>query len=184
MEVLGEYQIKAPRQHVWEALNDPKMLEKCIPGCKSMQHVRDNEFTAMVTAKIGPVQANFNTTLLLEDLNPPESYCLVGKSKAAVGFGSGIAQIHLRDNGNFTSLSYKADLKVGGKLAQVGSRLVLGATKKIADDFFSRFCTELDVAAELNQTNIKENQAPGISVAWLTILGVILALFSLWFLLG
>ena len=129
MEIKGEYQINADRETVWRALNDPEMLQKCIPGCESLEKTGENRFAAKVKAAIGPVRANFNTTLSLEDLNPPESYRLVGESKAAAGFGSGGATVTLEANDDGTLLVYDADFKVGGKLAQVGSRLVLGATR-------------------------------------------------------
>ena len=139
MEITGEYQIDAPREAVWAALNDPEMLKKCIPGCESLEKVSDTQFAAKVTAAIGPVRAKFNTALSLEDLKPPESYRLVGESKAAAGFGSGSATVKLEENDGGTLLRYNADFKVGVNLAQVGSRLVLGATKKTADDFSARF---------------------------------------------
>ena len=183
MEVRGEYQIDAPRQDVWEALNDADVLERCIPGCDSLQKVGDNEFAAIVTAAIGPVRAKFNTILSLEDLNPPESYRLVGKGKATVGFGSGSAQVQLRDNGHGTLLSYNASFKVGGKLAQIGSRLVLGATKKTADDFFGAFSKELDLGAERIEIETKLGQTTSLPGVWLAIGGAILILLTLWFLL-
>ena len=147
MEIKGEYQIDAPRQAVWEALNDPEMLKKCIPGCESLEKVGDTKFAAKVTAAVGPVRAKFNTSLSLEDLNPPVSYRLVGESKAAAGFGRGSATVELDEKDGGTLLRYDADFKVGGKLAQVGSRLVMGATKKTADQFFGAFSKELDPGA-------------------------------------
>ena len=125
------------------------MLKKCIPGCESIDQISDTEFAATVMAAVGPVRARFNTTLSIENLNPPESYTLIGESKAgAAGFGRGSADVTLADDDGGTLLSYAADFKVGGKLAQVGSRLVLGATRKTADDFFGRFSKELDPGAQ------------------------------------
>ena len=94
MEIKGEYQIDASRELVWQALNDPEMLQKCIPGCESLEKISDNEYAAKVTAAIGPVRAKFNTALRLEDLDPPASYRLVGESKAAAGGGSGSAGVN------------------------------------------------------------------------------------------
>ena len=148
MEITGEYQIGAPREAVWAALNDPEVLAKCIPGCESLERTGDNTFAAKVTAAIGPVRAKFNTTLSLENLNPPESYSLVGETKAAAGFGKGSADVRLEENDGGTLLHYSADFKVGGKLAQVGSRLIGGTARKIADDFFSKFSEHVGGASQ------------------------------------
>ena len=130
MEVKGEYQIASTREQVWAALNDVDILKACIPGCESLDRISDTEFAAKVTASIGPVRAKFNTSLKLENVQAPESYTLVGSSKGGVaGFGRGSADVTLSETNGGTLLNYIADFKVGGKLAQVGSRLVLGATK-------------------------------------------------------
>ena len=145
MEISGEYEIGADRETVWQALNDPNMLQRCIPGCQSLEKLSDTDLSATVVAKIGPVKATFNASISLEDLNPPESYTLSGEGKAgAAGFGRGSARVRLAEIEGGTSLRYDADFKVGGKLAQVGSRLVLGASRKMADDFFSTFSSSLD----------------------------------------
>ena len=183
MEIKGEYRIEASRDAVWTALNDPEMLQKCIPGCETLEKTGDNEFAAKVTAAIGPVRAKFNTALKLEDLNPPESYRLVGESKAAAGFGSGSAMVNLAEDNGGTLLQYDADFKVGGKLAQVGSRLVLGATKKTADDFFGTFSKQLDPGA----ARVDVEQAPaepgGAGKTWLAVVAAFVVLLILWFLL-
>lgn len=148
MDITGEYRIAAGRRHVWDALNDPEMLEQCIPGCQSLEQLSENEYQARIAASIGPVRAAFDTRIRLENLNPPESYTLTGESKAgAAGFGRGSADVRLVEEDGATLLSYSADLKVGGKLAQVGSRLVAGATRKTADDFFKCLARELDESA-------------------------------------
>ena len=183
MEIKGEYRIDASRAAVWAALNDPEMLQKCIPGCESLEKISDNEFAAKVTAAIGPVRARFNTALKLEDLNPPESYRLVGESKAAAGFGSGSATVNLEEDDDGTLLKYDADFKVGGKLAQVGSRLVLGATKKTADEFFGAFSRELDPGAARVDVEEMPAEAGGSSKTWLAILAAVAVLLILWFLL-
>lgn len=182
MEIKGEYQIDCDRETVWQALNDPEMLKKCIPGCESLEKISDTEFAAKVTAAIGPVRAKFNTALSIEDRKPPESYRLVGESKAAAGFGKGSATVRLEENESGTLLSYEADFKVGGKLAQVGSRLVLGATKKTADDFFGAFSRNLDPAAERLVGN--EEQAAAIGFPWSRLLTVAaLVVLLIWWIL-
>lgn len=183
MEIKGEYQIASSREDVWQALIDPEMLKKCIPGCESMEQISDTEFAATVMAAIGPVRARFNTKLFLENLKPPDSYTLVGESKSgAAGFGRGSADVTLAGNDGGTLLSYSADFKVGGKLAQVGSRLVLGATKKTADDFFGKFSRELDPGAA--RVDVEEAGDGRISAKfWLAAAGVAVALLIWWFLL-
>ncbi len=183
MEIKGEYQIASEREDVWRALIDPEMLEKCIPGCESMEKITDTEYTATVMAAIGPVRARFNTKLSLENLKPPDSYTLVGESKAGVaGFGRGSADVALAENENGTLLTYTADFKVGGKLAQVGSRLVLGATKKTADDFFGKFSRELDPGAQrVDVEQVGEGKIP--ARFWVALGVVAAALLIWWFLL-
>lgn len=148
MDIRGEYRIACERQRVWEALNDPKVLEKCIPGCESLEMTDATNMRARIIASIGPVKSTFDTKISLDKLNPPESYTLNGESKAgAAGFGRGSAEVRLQETEDGTLLSYDAKFQVGGKLAQVGSRLVLGATRKMADDFFGKFSRELDSGA-------------------------------------
>jgi carbon monoxide dehydrogenase subunit G len=183
MEIKGEYQIDASRQAVWDALNDPEMLKKCIPGCESLEQISDTEMQAMVMASIGPVRARFKTALSLENLDPPESYTLVGESKAGVaGFGRGSADVNLSENENGTLLSYTADFKVGGKLAQVGSRLVVGATRKMADDFFGAFSRELDPGAVRTDVDASVSRATN-SRTWIAIGAAVVVLLIWWFLL-
>lgn len=184
MEIKGEYQINVARETVWQALNDPAMLQKCIPGCEFLERTGDNEFAAKVTAAIGPVRARFNTALSITDSKPPESYRLVGESKGgAAGFGSGSALVRLVEKDGGTLLSYDADFKVGGKLAQVGSRLVLGATRKTADEFFGAFSKEIDPGAE----KIEVEEAPSgqavVPKTWLAIAAAVVVLLIWWFLL-
>ena len=144
MDISGEFTIPAPRERVWVALNDPEVLARCIPGCDELQRTGDNAFDAKMSAKIGPVKARFDTSIELSDIKPPASYTISGQGKGGpAGFGKGAAQVVLEDRGAETVLRYTADLQVGGKLAQIGSRLVGGTAKKIANDFFSRFADEL-----------------------------------------
>lgn len=142
MDMSGEYRIPAPRQRVWEALNDPEILKAAIPGCEELHKLSDTELEAKVKAKVGPVSATFGGKVTLQDLNPPESYTIAGEGKGgAAGFAKGGAQVHLAEDGAGTVLTYHAKADVGGKLAQIGSRLIQGTAKKMADDFFGRFST-------------------------------------------
>jgi carbon monoxide dehydrogenase subunit G len=144
LDILGEYRLNASRQTVWEALNDPDVLRQCIPGCEQLNRNGDGPFDAVINAKVGPVSARFKTVLKLENLNAPESYTLVGEGKGgSAGFGKGSAEGKLAETGPITVLSYNAKFSVGGKLAQVGSRLVQGAARKTADQFFQNFAQRL-----------------------------------------
>ncbi len=140
MDMSGEYRIPAPRDAVWEALNDPDVLRECIPGCDSLEKTSDTSFEANVTAKVGPVKAKFGGSVELSDMNPPESYRISGQGKGgAAGFAKGGAEVFLSEDGNETVLRYEVNATVGGKLAQIGSRLVDSTARKMADKFFTRF---------------------------------------------
>ena len=140
MEMTGEQLIPVGQQQVWEALNDPEILKKCIAGCESIDKVSDTEYKVAMTAAVGPVKAKFAGKLLLQDLNPPNSYAIAFEgSGGAAGFGKGGAQVKLAPEGGSTRLAYTAKATVGGKLAQIGSRLVDGVARKMADDFFVKF---------------------------------------------
>ena len=153
MDMTGEYRIPAPREQVWAALNDPATLKASLPGCQS--RLADNfrltvdaypgqEFAATVVAKVGPVQAKFNGNVTLSNLNPPESYTISGEGKGgAVGFAKGGADVRLLEEGEVTVLTYTAKADVGGKLAQLGSRLIDGTAKKMADEFFNNFSQQV-----------------------------------------
>ena len=140
MDMTGEYRIPAPRQRVWEALNDPDTLKAAIPGCEELNKLSDNELEARVKAKVGPVSATFTGKVTLNDLNPPQSYRIAGEGKGgAAGYAKGGAEVNLAEDGADTILRYTAKADVGGKLAQIGSRLIQGTAKKMADDFFGKF---------------------------------------------
>lgn len=142
MDMTGEYRIAAQREAVWKALNDPDILRQCIPGCESVDKTSDTEFTARVTAAIGPVKAKFAGKVRLSDLDPPYGYTINGEGQGgAAGFAKGGAKVSLSQDGDGTLLSYNVNASVGGKLAQVGSRLIDGVARKMADEFFSRFAT-------------------------------------------
>ena len=148
MEMSGEYRIAAAREKVWAALNDPEVLKQAIPGCQELERTADNEFTAKVRAKVGPVSATFTGKVNLADMNPPESYTIAGEGQGgAAGFAKGSAAIRLSEDGAVTVLNYDAKAQVGGKLAQIGSRLIGGTAQKMADQFFGKF-SELVAPAE------------------------------------
>lgn len=141
MDMTGEYRIAAPRQKVWEALNNPEILRASIPGCESLEKLSDTEMAGKVSAKVGPVSAKFAGKVTLSELDPPNGYRIGGEgSGGAAGFAKGGATVKLTDDGQGgTILTYKVDAQIGGKLAQIGSRLIDGVARKMADDFFSRF---------------------------------------------
>jgi uncharacterized protein len=138
--MTGEQLIAAPQQATWEALNDPDVLKACVPGCESITLVNPNEYQVLMTAKVGPVSAKFRGRLSLSDIKPPHSYSLAFEGQGgAAGFAKGGAQVRLFPEKDQTRLVYEAKANVGGKLAQIGSRLVDAAAKKVADEFFNNF---------------------------------------------
>ena len=144
MEIRGEQHLPHPREAVWAALIDPDVLGACVPGCKSFDRVSDDLYRASMQADVGPVSAGFAVEIRIADPDPPRAYRLEGSAKAAVGFGRGQADVRLDEDGQGgTRLSYVAKLQLGGKLAQVGSRLLSGITRKIAANFFARFAEVL-----------------------------------------
>ena len=144
VDIQGEFKIPASRECVWAALNDLHVLEKCIPGCQSLVKESDNELIAKMESKIGPVKAKFDTRVVLSDLIPPESYVISGEGKGgAAGFAKGSAKVCLAEDGEGTILTYTANVKVGGKIAQIGSRLVAGTARKLALSFFESFIEQL-----------------------------------------
>ena len=139
MKLSGSYQINLEKQKVWEALNDPEILKQAIPGCEEFTKNSDTEFTAKATNKIGPFNASFTGDIELGELNPPNSYKISGSGNSPVGFASGEATVKLEDHKNGTKLVYNVEANVGGKIAQVGSRLIDMTAKKMADIFFGKF---------------------------------------------
>jgi hypothetical protein len=140
MEMTGEFRIPAPRQRVWEGLNDPEILKSSIPGCQTIEKLSDTEFTAKVLAQVGPVKANFAGKVTLADLNPPQSYTIAGEGTGGVaGFAKGSAKVNLDEDGGATVLHYAVQAHVGGKLAQIGSRLIDSVARRMAENFFTRF---------------------------------------------
>jgi uncharacterized protein len=155
MEIIGTQTIPAPRATVWAALNDPEVLKKCLPGCESVERTAEDEFKVVVVTSIGPLRARFNGVLRLTEVNAPVSCVMVFEGQGgAVGFGKGSSAVTLSETPEGTSLAYNAQAHVGGKLAQVGSRLIESVAKKMTDDFFKAFRKQLapdavpDAAAE------------------------------------
>jgi carbon monoxide dehydrogenase subunit G len=139
--IEGEERIAAPVSKVWQALNDPEVLKLCIPGCQNLEKKSDTELAATVVLKIGPIKATFNGEVTLSNLNPPHSYTIAGEGKGGIaGFAKGGADVMLTEDGaDTTVLKYAAKADVGGKIAQLGSRLIDSTSKKLAGEFFSTF---------------------------------------------
>ena len=144
MNMSGEVQLAAPREVVWAKLNDPEVLKACIPGCESLELIGEHEFQAVAVNKIGPVKAKFKGKVRLSDFDPPNSYKISGEGDGGVaGFAKGGASVALAEKDGGTLLTYNVDAQIGGKLAQLGQRLINGAAKKMADDFFAKFAANV-----------------------------------------
>ena len=140
MDIEGEERVRASRDVVWRALNDPDVLKQCIPGCQSLEQASPTELQVVVRIKIGPVAATFNGDVILSNIKVPESYTISGEGKGGIaGFGKGSADVVLVEEGPETILRYSAKAQVGGKLAQLGSRLIDSASRKLAQQFFADF---------------------------------------------
>ena len=186
MKLTGSYQINANKQKVWEALNDPEILKKAIPGCEEFNKKSDNEFSAKATNKIGPFNASFSGDIELKNLEPPHSYKIVGSGNSLVGFATGEADVKLEEYENGTKLIYSVEAQVGGKIAQVGSRLIDMTAKKMADIFFGNFSSLILSDQKLDDQkkpvdnpelkNIKKDNKKNIYYYFLTagIIGILL----------
>jgi len=140
MTMTGEIQLPASRETVWQKLNDPEVLKATIPGCESLEKTSDTGFQAVAVTKIGPVKARWKGKVTLTDLDPPNGYKIVGEGEGGVaGFAKGAADVKLSDKDGGTLLTYNVEAQIGGKLAQLGQRLINGAAKKMADEFFQKF---------------------------------------------
>ena len=162
MKLSGSYQIKLEKQKVWEALNDPEILKKSIPGCEEFTKNSDTEFTATATNKIGPFNASFTGDIELKEINAPNSYIIEGSGNSPVGFASGSAKVTLEDSDEGTKLSYSVEANVGGKIAQVGSRLIDMTAKNMADIFFAKF-SELIVPKEISREKDSKPKSENIA---------------------
>jgi carbon monoxide dehydrogenase subunit G len=185
MEMSGERQIPAPPEVVWKGLNDPNVLKQSIPGCEEIEKVSDTEFTAKVVAKIGPVKARFGGKVTLSDLNPPRSYKISGEGQGgAAGFAKGGAEVELEpgENGG-TLMRYKVNAQIGGKMAQIGARLIDGTARKLADQFFDTFVKTVSDGDRLPSGEHEPTAAPSLPPAmWIPALvgavGILLGIFG------
>ena len=139
MKLSGQYKLNVKKEVVWEALNNPNILKQCIPGCESFEKGNDNTFKASATNQIGPMNASFSGSIKLSNIKPNESYTLSGEGNSSVGFVNGNANVKLTEEQSVTTLTYDVDVIVGGKVAQLGSRLINGVAKKMSDYFFGHF---------------------------------------------
>jgi len=154
MKLIGSYKLNVKKEIVWRALNNPDILKQCIPGCESFKKESNTVFSASATNQIGPMNATFSGKISLSNINENESYTIFGEGHSAVGFANGNAEVTLTEENGLTTLSYKVDVNVGGKVAQLGSRLIDGVAKKMSDYFFGRFA---DLVAPLS----KEDEETG-----------------------
>ena len=155
MKLIGSYKLNVKKEIVWQALNNPDILKKCIPGCESFVKKSSTVFSASATNQIGPMNATFSGKISLSNIKENESYTITGEGQSAVGFANGNADVTLTEEEGSTTLSYKVNANVGGKVAQLGSRLIDGVAKKMSDYFFGRF-------ADLVAPIVKEEKESGI----------------------
>ena len=153
MKLTGSYKLNVKKEVVWKALNDSNILKQCIPGCESFEKERDNIFNATATNQIGPMNATFSGTVKLSNIKENLSYTLSGEGNSSVGFANGSANVKLKEENSITTLTYEVNVNVGGKVAQLGSRLIDGVAKKMSDYFFGRFS---DLVAPITK---KENES-------------------------
>ena len=146
MKFTGTYKLNARKEIVWQALNDPNILKQCIPGCESFNKESNTIFNTTVTNQIGPMNATFSGTVTLSNIHENQSYTITGEGQSSVGFANGSADVKLKEENGSTTLEYDVNVNVGGKIAQLGSRLISGVAKKMSDYFFGRFS---DVAAPI-----------------------------------
>ncbi len=178
MEIQGEFEIPAPRDRVWQALNDPEVLRQCVPGCEEIEKISDTEFVAKTVLKIGPVKASFKGKVTLSDLDPPNGYRISGEGQGGVaGFARGEADVRLEEKAGATVLSYAAHVVVGGKLAQIGQRLLDTTARKLAGEFFGKFSALVAAAPETAAPPPVAEVAPAAAAAglnpWVWVVGVL-----------
>lgn len=166
MEMTGEQRIPANRQAVWDALNDPEVLRRCIPGCEELIRHSASEMTAVAVIKVGPISARFQGHVTLGDLDPPNGYRITGEGQGGVaGHARGGALVRLREDGDGTILSYEVSAQVGGKLAQLGGRMIDATARKLADAFFAKFAAEVSGGQTQPETPVVAGTASPVSAA-------------------
>jgi uncharacterized protein len=144
MDITGSYTIPAKRSAVWSALNDPNILKECIPGCETLSMLSETEFAATILAKIGPIKARFTGRVELSEIDPNNGYRIQGEGSGGVaGFAKGGARVHLQDAGDSTVLTYEIEAQIGGKLAQLGSRLITGVVRNLSEKFFTTLVSKI-----------------------------------------
>ena len=164
MKLIGSYKLNVKKEIVWQALNNPDILKQCIPGCESFVKESSTVFSVSATNQIGPMNATFSGKISLSNIKENESYTISGEGQSAVGFANGNADVKLTEENGLTTLSYKVDVNVGGKIAQLGSRLIDGVAKKMSDYFFGRFADlvapifkeEKETGTVLKEKRVKE----------------------------
>ena len=189
MKMDGNKIIKASRQDVWDALNDPEKLKLAIPGAEKVEKKDDNNLTATVKIKIGPISAKFNGKIILSNMNPPISYTLTGEGTGgAAGFAKGSANVELEESEEGTILKYSVDANVGGKLAQIGQRLIDTTANKLADDFFGKFNEILNVDDKSIEKNLPDESSTSEGLSTLSwgvgLITLITLAVVFWFIIG
>jgi len=158
MKLAGSYKLNIKKEIVWQALNDTNILKRCIPGCKSFEKESDTIFNVTATNQIGPMNATFSGKINLTNIQKNQSYTLSGEGQSSVGFANGSADVILSEENESTTLNYEVNVNVGGKIAQLGSRLIDGVAKKMADYFFGRFADIVSPIQTVNNPVVKENR--------------------------
>ena len=152
MKLVGSYKLNVKKEIVWQALNDPNVLKQCVPGCESFEKKSDTIFIVAATNQIGPMNATFSGTVTLSNIQENQSYTIKGEGQSSVGFANGSANVKLTENNESTTLIYEVNVNVGGKIAQLGSRLIGGIAKKMSDYFFGRFADITDPIKKVKDT--------------------------------
>jgi hypothetical protein len=164
MKLVGSYKLKVKKEIVWNALNDPEILKKCIPGCDSFERENNNTFNASATNQIGPMNATFSGNVKLSNIEENVSYTLSGEGQSSVGFANGSANVKLTETNGVTTLAYEVNIDVGGKIAQLGSRLIDGVGKKMSDYFFGRFADLISPITKKDENNNHEIEIKRVKV--------------------
>lgn len=183
MEMQGSRILAVTQQQAWDALLDPEVLKACIPGCEKMEATGENQYAAAVALRVGPVAAKFNAKVALSDVNAPESCTITFDGQGgAAGFGKGSAKVKLAPKDNQCELAYDVKAQVGGKIAQVGQRLVDGVAKAMAEDFFKRFDAEMGKRYPAAVPAAPVEEKKGVP-AWVWVAGAIVVIALGWWLL-